>query len=137
MIPARNDGSPQQLQESAGQVRATLQNQSGNLIGKNIDQWTILPNDDGSPQRESTGQVRATLQNLPGITKGEDTSQRSIPPRDDGSPQPPKGPIPGSIGAIIGQYKSRVTKRIWRDPIWKRQEIWQRNYYEHIIRDEE
>ena len=60
-----------------------------------------------------------------------------IAPNNDGSSQPAKGPKPGSIGAIISQYKSRVTKRIWRDPIWKKQEIWQRNYYEHIIRDQE
>jgi REP element-mobilizing transposase RayT len=48
-----------------------------------------------------------------------------------GSPLParPRGPIPGSLGAIIGQFKSRVTKRLGLSfPIW------QRNYYEHIVR---
>ena len=47
---------------------------------------------------------------------GEELDQQMILPEDGGSPQPPKGPKPGTIGAIIGQYKSRVTKRIWRDP---------------------
>lgn len=48
----------------------------------------------------------------------------------------PMGPVSGSIGAIIGQYKSIVTKRInkMRNTTWFN--IWQRNYYEHIIRNE-
>ena len=49
----------------------------------------------------------------------------------------PNGPQPGSLGAIIGQYKSRATKRIWALPGIDRRPIWQRNYYEHIIRDDQ
>lgn len=43
----------------------------------------------------------------------------------------------GSLGAIIGQFKSMVTKRINRLPDAPDHPIWQRNYYEHIIRSEE
>jgi REP element-mobilizing transposase RayT len=52
------------------------------------------------------------------------------------APTPPTGPDAGSIGAIIGQFKSAVTKRInqWRGTPGA--PVWQRNYYEHIIRDE-
>ncbi len=64
----------------------------------------------------------------------QDTSRRVAP---TGSRL--HGPAPGSLGAIIGQFKSRLTKRIWamkkragRSPL----PIWQRNYYEHIIRDD-
>ncbi len=39
-----------------------------------------------------------------------------------------------SLGSIIGQFKSIVTKRIHK--IGLRNFKWQRNYYEHIIRDE-
>ena len=53
----------------------------------------------------------------------------------DGSPLP-HGPKPASLGAIIAQFKSRATKRIWKIPEFKETPIWQRNYYEHIIRDE-
>jgi REP element-mobilizing transposase RayT len=53
----------------------------------------------------------------------------------DGSPLP-QGPKPASLGAIISQFKSRVTKRIWKFPEFKNTPIWQRNYYEHILRDE-
>ncbi len=40
-----------------------------------------------------------------------------------------------TLGAIIGYFKSECTKEIRRtihDPIFT---LWQRNYYEHIIRD--
>ncbi len=39
----------------------------------------------------------------------------------------------GTLSAIIGSFKSAVTKRIGREINPKK--IWQRNYYEHIIRD--
>jgi putative transposase len=54
----------------------------------------------------------------------------------DGSPLRPNGPAPGSLGAMIGQFKSRATKRIWALPKYAHTPIWQRNYYEHIIRNE-
>ena len=46
----------------------------------------------------------------------------------------PKGPKPNSLGAIIGSYKSAVSNRIHKEH--NATGIWQRNYYEHIIRDE-
>ena len=42
----------------------------------------------------------------------------------------------GSLGAIIGQFKSVVTKRYRRFRKNDESPIWQRNYYEHIIRNE-
>ncbi|MEO8357941.1 MAG: transposase, partial [Chloroflexota bacterium] len=46
----------------------------------------------------------------------------------------PKGPKPNSLGAIIGAYKSAVSYRINKEH--NATGIWQRNYYEHIIRDD-
>ncbi|MEH2451160.1 transposase [Nostoc sp.] len=45
-------------------------------------------------------------------------------------------PVRGSIPTVIGSYKSAVSKSI--NVIWhtKRQSIWQRNFYEHISRDQ-
>ena len=70
----------------------------------------------------------------------------AISPARESSPLPstqskprPTGPRPGSLGAIIGQFKSGVTKQIWAlgGPIGKSHApIWQRNYYEHIIRND-
>ncbi len=48
----------------------------------------------------------------------------------------PTGPKPRSVGAIIGSLKSAATRRInqFRQTIGF--VVWQRNYYEHIIRGE-
>jgi putative transposase len=46
----------------------------------------------------------------------------------------PAGPKRGSLGAIIGSFKMVVTRRIQREH--NATGIWQRNYYEHIIRNE-
>jgi putative transposase len=45
-------------------------------------------------------------------------------------------PVPGSIPTIIRSFKSAVTKRINELRKSPGAKIWQRNYYEHIIRDE-
>lgn len=44
--------------------------------------------------------------------------------------------IPGSLSTIIGAYKSAVTKRINRLRETPNEPVWQRNYYETIIRNE-
>ena len=46
----------------------------------------------------------------------------------------PHGPKPNSVGAIVGQLKSIVTKKIRKMGLSDFR--WQRNYYEHIIRNE-
>ena len=51
------------------------------------------------------------------------------------SPLPPHGVKPKSIGAIVGSFKSSVSKRIGREH--NATGIWQRNYYEHVIRNHE
>ncbi len=43
----------------------------------------------------------------------------------------------GSLGAIIGQFKSAVTRQARRLNVLRGIHVWQRNYYEHIIRSEE
>jgi REP element-mobilizing transposase RayT len=51
-------------------------------------------------------------------------------------PVPQSSPYvkPGSLGAIVRSYKSAVTRRIGRE--LNATGIWQRNYYEHIIRND-
>jgi REP element-mobilizing transposase RayT len=41
-----------------------------------------------------------------------------------------------TIGAIVGQFKSIVTKHINRYRNTSGTPVWQRNYYDHIIRNE-
>ncbi len=52
-----------------------------------------------------------------------------------GSPLP-RGPQSASLGAVIAQFKSRVTKRLRKPPALNSISVWQRNYYEHVIRNE-
>ena len=46
------------------------------------------------------------------------------------------GPQPGSLGAIIGQYKSITTKHVNKIQNITKGSVWQRNYYDHIIRSD-
>ena len=48
----------------------------------------------------------------------------------------PTNVVPGSLGAIIRAFKSIVTKRINTLRGTPGASVWQRNYYEHIIRTE-
>jgi len=55
-------------------------------------------------------------------------------PYDD-NPNPHKINVkPGSLGAIVRSYKSAVSYRINKE--YNATGIWQRNYYEHIIRND-
>lgn len=47
-----------------------------------------------------------------------------------------RGPTPRSIGAIVGAFKSSATKRINEIRGTPGAPVWQRNYYEHVIRNE-
>lgn len=49
---------------------------------------------------------------------------------------PTKRWMPGSLGAVINQFKSVTTKRIIQIHNQLDFKVWQRNYYEHIIRKE-
>ena len=49
--------------------------------------------------------------------------------------QTPHGPAKGSLGAIIGSYKASVTRSINRLS-GAIKEVWHRNYYERVLRNE-
>jgi REP element-mobilizing transposase RayT len=49
----------------------------------------------------------------------------------------PVGPTPRSVAAVMAGFKSASTKRINFVRCTPAASVWQRNYYEHIIRDEE
>ena len=48
----------------------------------------------------------------------------------------PSGPPKRSLGAIVGAYKSAVSKHVNRLGLLSGRSIWQRNYYDHVIRDD-
>jgi len=55
---------------------------------------------------------------------------------EDASLLRPNGTVPGSIGAIIQNFKSITSRKINKLSGKSEEPIWQRNYYEHVIRDE-
>ena len=55
--------------------------------------------------------------------------QQQQPPRPHGAPS-------GSLGAIVGNFKSITTRRINRMRHTPGGQVWQRNYWEHIIRNQ-
>ena len=52
------------------------------------------------------------------------------------SPPRQSGPPKGSLGAIVGSYKSAVSRQINQLHRTSGAKVWQRNYYEHIIRND-
>lgn len=48
----------------------------------------------------------------------------------------PRGPFPGSLGAIIAAFKSETTKRVNRLNRITGQRLWQSGYYERAIRQQ-
>ena len=58
-------------------------------------------------------------------------------PKGEGTSPLPKGPASASIGAIIAGFKSATTRRINELRGTPRKPVWQRNYYEHVIRNED
>lgn len=52
-------------------------------------------------------------------------------------PSPPNGTDPGSVGAIVQNYKSVASRKINKLRSTAGAPVWQRNYWEHIIRNEQ
>ncbi len=80
-----------------------------------LDKFVVMPNH---------------MHGIIGIIENEDTGKY-----DTVTPSAKTLPS-GSLGATIGQFKSVVTKQSRALPDPPRPPIWQRNYYEHIIRNE-
>lgn len=61
---------------------------------------------------------------------------RTAQPRATQRVAPTKGLVAGSLGAIIGQFKSKTARRINALRETRGAPVWQRNYHDHIIRNE-
>jgi putative transposase len=129
-----------------GQVGATRHLPADTHSGNETVSNDALTSRDGSPlQIDALSGLAGATRHLPAEThSGNEPMPNDVLTGPDGSPvRPrggspmPKGPGEGSIGAMIGQFKSRATKRIWSLPEYDHVPIWQRNYYEHIIRNQE
>ena len=80
------------------------------------DAWVVMPNHVHGIIRVGVAHARPEMQARPAIrARGK----------------------PASLGRIVGSYKSEVTKRIHRRGHLRGQPVWQRNYYDHLVRDED
>ncbi len=64
-------------------------------------------------------------------------TRRAFPKRPSHRVAPTGTLRSGSLGAVMGQFKSIVTKRIRAMPGMTDIPVWQRNYYDHIIRNQD
>jgi REP element-mobilizing transposase RayT len=98
-----------------------------------LDAWVVMPNHlHGiivivSGGEASPGRSASAYDPTPGGARpqGKDIARDASPLQ------------PGSLGAIVGNYKSVSTRRINRVRGTPGIRFWQRNYWEHIIRNEQ
>ncbi len=74
--------------------------------------------------------------NAVGATHASPLQNDSSPLQKNNDQHPPCGPKPGSLGAIIGSFRSAVSNRINKLRQTPGAKLWQRDYWEHIIRNE-
>lgn len=105
-----------------------------------LDEWVVMPNHlhgviviEGDARRGEAFPGRsAVIEQIEGTERNRQFNQLV----GNASPLQPRGVTPGSLGAIIGNFKSVTTRRINAIRHMTGASIWQRNYYEHIVRDE-
>ena len=74
-----------------------------------------------------TEQPKSPIGNIPQVTVwAQQAAPRRVP-----------RVIPHSLGAIVRSYKSAVSRKIHSLACHECLDIWQRNYYEHVIRNED
>lgn len=66
------------------------------------------------------------------INRGIVRARRAVPLQTENYGKP----VPGSIPTIVRAFKSAATRRINQIRLTPGETVWQRNYYEHIIRNE-
>ena len=102
-----------------------------------LDEWVVMPNH---------------LHGIIVITDAGTTNRHGVKKRNTGNyrradnrpvgrftgrpPVSPTGPKPKSVGAVMAGFKSSVTSRVNAYRQSPGLKIWQRNYWEHIIRHE-
>lgn len=105
------------LNEYGKIVAASWQELAGHFPNIMLGEWVVMPN-----------HIHGIIVIVVG--RGEASAA-------DASPLQPNGTQPGSIGAMVQNFKSvaaRKINKLWGTPGTT---VWQRNYWEHIIRNEE
>jgi REP element-mobilizing transposase RayT len=120
-----------------GQVTgdSVVLNEAGMLV---TECWKAIPAHMPSVELDEFIVMPNHLRGIIWITGANSPATGRAPPwvaPTDESERPP-GPIPGSLGAIIGAFKSVTAKRLGVFPELPSR-IWQRNYYEEIIENDD
>ena len=103
-----------------------------------LDVWVVMPNHMHgiiviNGRGEASPASTPSIDNLrPGAARLQDQEAAR-----DASPLLQPALQPGSLGAVVGNYKSVTTRRINRSRGMPGTPFWQRNYWEHIIRNEQ
>jgi putative transposase len=108
-----------------------------------LDAWVVMPNhvhgiiaivDDPHGRGEASQQSPAPANQV----ASAGTGLAGEPVTGDASPlrKRPSGAPAGSLGAIVGNFKAVTARRINRMRRAPGAPVWQRNYYEHVVRDE-
>ncbi len=85
-----------------------------------LDEFVVMPNH---------------MHGIVWIVEMNDVRADGRPPQPGRAPQPTQR-APKSLGSFVAGFKSAVTKRINEQRGMPRVPVWQRNYYEHIIRND-
>ena len=113
-----------------------------------LDAWVVMPNHvhaiititDDHRRGEAIPQSPFKAEDVSEFASSiipEDESRIASPLPPTPPPQPhPTGAPSGSLGAIVGNFKSIATRRINRMRHTPGVDVWQRNYWEHIIRNQ-
>jgi putative transposase len=105
-----------------------------------LDEWIVMPNHlhgvivmaDDARRGEAFPEARFDIQAFSNLAT-ELTAKVS---GGNASPLPTRGVVSASLGALVGNYKSVTTRRINTIRKTAGAHVWQRNYHEHIIRDD-
>jgi REP element-mobilizing transposase RayT len=114
-----------------------------------LDTWVIMPNHlhgilclDPNPNHPRRGDAFGNMS----MRSPQDSISNASPSTDlrspqdsisNASPSQPHGTTASSIGAVIQNFKSISTRKTNKLKNTPRQPLWQRNYYEHIIRNDD
>jgi putative transposase len=103
-----------------------------------LDEWVVMPNHVHGII--VIGDVGGAGEAGGGLQPGAGSAARPGSSPEGGSsaasPLRPAGLQSGSLGAIVGTFKSLTAKYINRARETYGAPVWQRNYHEHVIRDE-
>jgi putative transposase len=134
------------LNDAGCMVRATWDEIPAHYCGIEIDQFTVMPNHihgiiklvGAGPRACPDPQARASTNPVGATPRGCPTSQGQ--PQVAGQAQGP-APTDLSLSDVVHRFKTMTTKK-YTDGVkqngWQAfpAKLWQRNYYEHIIRNE-